>query len=276
MRRSTPLILCLALAGLAACAETGTEPEGIPNPVDIGLIASHVSLTLNVGLDHFSVARRGLEAGTAPDDTLLAGVLDCPAAVAGGTGSVSVLHLDYTRAGCAATTHGLETTGSVRYAVRRPAGKLFLEDSEFADFARAGASLDGLVSTEATLLAPGDQVSLRAQAVTLFTPGGAGILSGSFFAVRQATQENPATPLCFLWLVNEGTAAVETGNRAYTVAVQTPLQTAGCCGTVVAGRIGITVPGFLRAVVDYGDGACDRQATMQSGTEVIMLTLAGS
>lgn len=71
-----------------------------------------------------------------------------------------------------------------------------------------------------------------------------------------------------------GDAQVTTSyGRSLTLDITTPLRIEATCGNIVSGTLNVTGANFTTRVLDYGNGTCDRQATvsLNGSTRTILL-----
>jgi hypothetical protein len=84
------------------------------------------------------------------------------------------------------------------------------------------------------------------------------------------------TPLDFtddVFEVTGTSSGINAAGNAYKFTTLTPLVKANGCAWIKSGKLKIERTGKLDAVVDYGDGTCDDQATVTISSKTIAITL---
>jgi len=84
------------------------------------------------------------------------------------------------------------------------------------------------------------------------------------------------TPLDFtddVFEVTGTSSGINAAGNAYKFTTLTPLVKANGCAWIKSGKLKIERTGKLDAVVDYGDGTCDDQATVTINSKTIAITL---
>ncbi len=70
------------------------------------------------------------------------------------------------------------------------------------------------------------------------------------------------------FMITGSATGVDRKGRAFSRTILTPLHRKVACRWIVAGSIELQTEGMPTAILDYGDGECDRKATVTAGEEI--------
>jgi hypothetical protein len=83
------------------------------------------------------------------------------------------------------------------------------------------------------------------------------------------------TPLWFddVYLITGSASGTSSSNNSYTAIINSALRKQMSCKHIVSGKFSITPSGKATRLVDFGNGACDNQATVTINGKVYPITL---
>ncbi len=97
--------------------------------------------------------------------------------------------------------------------------------------------------------------------------------SGSFNVTQVAGQSTTTNISDDIYDISVNLTGTDTSGKAFTVVSTTPLRKTGTCEWIISGIVEIKKGISPKAILDFGTGTCDNQATLKVGKATGIITL---
>jgi hypothetical protein len=277
----TSTLLCTLSLAIVFTACKKNAGDATPKPDNQSKNIADVKMVLQTNLNFLGTVAKGLS-GTADakpnsDGTLPSGRTgNCPAVgfsfdTTGGFG-VAML-IDY-GTGCPADIAlGITRKGKLTYKYFWVNNGVTGIGAHYQNYQDGITTYNGKLGATYQYTAAGNQFALGAENLQINNP----ILGNALYqsALRYEQQQGTVTPWVAaddVYFITGNSSVVSNITGLHKFQVLTPLVNKLNCPYIVAGRVKVTI-GTLESVVDFGNGACDNQGTLEIGGVVIPIQL---
>ncbi len=180
--------------------------------------------------------------------------------------------IDYGSTGCTGA-NGVVRKGKITYTL---SGKLMAAGTvisvSFTGYSANGYTVEGAYSITNNGSANGLNITTQVSNGKITYPDASWYAYSGTKTLQQTAGAVTSTPTDDMFSITGSNTCNSSAGKSLTATITTALVKNASCKNIVSGTIGI-VYNNIKAVFDYGNGACDNQATLTIGNNVQAITL---